>query len=87
MSRPKSFLTLRKTATQGRATSISVSSVCSEMRAASSVPTAEPMSAHTAAAGDGVHKAREKHERQDDEIGDRRQLHKNDLFLQISAES
>ena len=40
-----------------------------------------------AAAGDGVHKAREKHERQDDEIGDRRQLHKNDLFLQISAES
>ena len=49
MSRPKSFLTLRKTATQGRATSISVSSVCSEMRAASSVPMAEPMSAHTAA--------------------------------------
>ena len=49
MSRPKSFLTLRKTATQGSATSISVSSVCSEMRAASSVPMAEPMSAHTAA--------------------------------------
>ncbi len=131
MSRPKSFLTLRKTATQGRATSISVSSVCSEMRAASSVPTAEPMSAHNrrrdggtqqnlAVAevfhggggksgavddlirahremggdaghqiggqemirrpGDGVHKAREKHERQDDEIGDRRQLHKTTSF-------
>ena len=41
----------------------------------------------SAAPGDGVHKAAEKHERQDDEIGDRRQLHKNDLFLQISAES